>query len=164
MPIFDQGYQHWNGTLSGHAWRWLAITRRGVRIGMQGRVLRMFLLLSLFAFYHAVGENFAISAAAGNQSAVGAVAAFPYYAALATGSPAISIIIAIAFTLWTIPLITRRSSTRCAPRRPRGISGSIRSHSASESQYSALLIQASAVGKLESQISPFGNPLIGYRP
>jgi ABC-2 type transport system permease protein len=47
MPIFDQGYQHWNGTLSGHAWRWLAITRRGVRIGMQGRVLRMFLLLSL---------------------------------------------------------------------------------------------------------------------
>ena len=31
MPIFDQGYQHWNGTLSGHAWRWLAITRQGVR-------------------------------------------------------------------------------------------------------------------------------------
>ena len=21
MPIFDQGYQHWSGTLSGHAWR-----------------------------------------------------------------------------------------------------------------------------------------------
>ncbi len=31
MPIVDQGYQHWDGTLSGHAWRWLAITRRGVR-------------------------------------------------------------------------------------------------------------------------------------
>lgn len=31
MPIFDQGYQHWDGTLSGHAWRWLAITREGVR-------------------------------------------------------------------------------------------------------------------------------------
>lgn len=31
MPIFDQGYQHWNGKLSGHAWRWLAITRQGVR-------------------------------------------------------------------------------------------------------------------------------------
>lgn len=30
MPIFDQGYQHWRGRLSGHAWRWLAITRRGV--------------------------------------------------------------------------------------------------------------------------------------
>ena len=31
MPIFDQGYQHWKGTLSGHAWRWLAITRQGLR-------------------------------------------------------------------------------------------------------------------------------------
>ena len=30
MPIFDQGYQHWTGPLSGHTWRWLAITRRGV--------------------------------------------------------------------------------------------------------------------------------------
>jgi len=30
MPIFDQGYQHWNGRLSGHGWRWLAITRQGV--------------------------------------------------------------------------------------------------------------------------------------
>jgi ABC-2 type transport system permease protein len=47
MPIFDQGYQHWNGHLSGHAWRWLAITQHGVRIGMQGRWFRMLLLLSL---------------------------------------------------------------------------------------------------------------------
>jgi ABC-2 type transport system permease protein len=47
MPIFDQGYQHWNGTLSGHAWRWLAITRHGVRIGMKTRSLRFFLQLSL---------------------------------------------------------------------------------------------------------------------
>lgn len=31
MPIFDQGYQHWRGEISGHAWRWLAITRQGVR-------------------------------------------------------------------------------------------------------------------------------------
>jgi ABC-2 type transport system permease protein len=30
MPIFDQGYQHWSGRLSGHGWRWLAITRWGV--------------------------------------------------------------------------------------------------------------------------------------
>jgi ABC-2 type transport system permease protein len=48
MPIFDQGYQHWKGHLSGHAWRWLAITRHGVRIGMQGRLFRMVLLVSLF--------------------------------------------------------------------------------------------------------------------
>lgn len=31
MPIFDQGYQHWHGRLSGHAWRWLSIMRQGVR-------------------------------------------------------------------------------------------------------------------------------------
>jgi ABC-2 type transport system permease protein len=47
MPIFDQGYQHWKGHLSGHAWRWLAITRHGVRIGLQGRVFRIVLLVSL---------------------------------------------------------------------------------------------------------------------
>ena len=34
MPIFDQGYQHWSGELSGHAWRWLAITRHGVRVAL----------------------------------------------------------------------------------------------------------------------------------
>jgi amino acid transporter len=70
-----------------------------------GFVQLFFLLLSLFAFYHTVGENFAISAAAGNQGAVGAVAAFPYYAALATGSPVLAIIIAFGFCLWTIPLV-----------------------------------------------------------
>ncbi|HUE17309.1 MAG TPA: ABC transporter permease subunit [Planctomycetaceae bacterium] len=58
MPIFDQGYQHWNGPLSGHAWRWLAITRHGVRIGMKGRALRSFLLLSLMP---AVALVFALS-------------------------------------------------------------------------------------------------------
>jgi ABC-2 type transport system permease protein len=46
MPIFDQGYQHWSGQLSGHAWRWLAITRHGVRIGMQSRILRLALLFA----------------------------------------------------------------------------------------------------------------------
>jgi ABC-2 type transport system permease protein len=40
MPIFDQGYQHWKGELSGHALRWLAITRQGIRTGMKNRLLR----------------------------------------------------------------------------------------------------------------------------
>ena len=40
MPIFDQGYQHWSGQLSGHAWRWLAVTRQGIRAGLKSRVLR----------------------------------------------------------------------------------------------------------------------------
>jgi ABC-2 type transport system permease protein len=44
MPIFDQGYQHWNGALTGHTWRWLAITRHGVRGGFQNRYVRALLL------------------------------------------------------------------------------------------------------------------------
>lgn len=46
MPIFDQGYQHWSGKLSGHAWRWLAITRRGVKTALQTRWVRLALMLS----------------------------------------------------------------------------------------------------------------------
>jgi len=46
MPIFDQGYQHWSGHLSGHAWRWLAITRHGVKSGMKNRWIRIFLLVA----------------------------------------------------------------------------------------------------------------------
>ncbi len=47
MPIFDQGYQHWHGHLSGHAWRWLAISQHGIRIGMRGRFFRLMLLIAL---------------------------------------------------------------------------------------------------------------------
>ena len=46
MPIFDQGYQHWSGHLSSHAWRWLAITRRGVKTALQGRIVRFALILA----------------------------------------------------------------------------------------------------------------------
>jgi ABC-2 type transport system permease protein len=46
MPIFDQGYQHWNGTLSGHTWRWLAITKQGLRGQLKGRILRIVLMLA----------------------------------------------------------------------------------------------------------------------
>ncbi|MGA2230857.1 MAG: ABC transporter permease subunit [Tepidisphaeraceae bacterium] len=46
MPIFDQGYQHWNGALTGHAWRWLAITRHGVRAGLKNRLLRIVLFVA----------------------------------------------------------------------------------------------------------------------
>lgn len=46
MPIFDQGYQHWSGELTGHRWRWLAIARHGVRIGMKNRLLRITLLIA----------------------------------------------------------------------------------------------------------------------
>ncbi len=40
MPIFDQGYQHWSGHLTGHTWRWLAITRQGVRTGWKNKWVR----------------------------------------------------------------------------------------------------------------------------
>jgi ABC-2 type transport system permease protein len=46
MPIFDQGYQHWNGPLTGHAWRWLSIAQHGVRVQLQGRIIRLLLLLA----------------------------------------------------------------------------------------------------------------------
>jgi amino acid transporter len=68
-----------------------------------GVLQTVFLLISILAFYGAVGENFAISAVAGNQE-VG-IASFPYYAALATGSPVIAVAVAIAFLLWAIPTL-----------------------------------------------------------
>ncbi len=48
MPIFDQGYQHWKGALSSHAWRWLAITRQGLRVQLRGTIsiIRILLLLA----------------------------------------------------------------------------------------------------------------------
>jgi ABC-2 type transport system permease protein len=44
MPIIDQGYQHWSGEVAGHAWRWLAITRRGVKSALKLRTVRVTLL------------------------------------------------------------------------------------------------------------------------
>jgi ABC-2 type transport system permease protein len=46
MPIFDQGYQHWNGPLAGHTWRWLAVSRHGVRSLTQNRFVRLLLLVA----------------------------------------------------------------------------------------------------------------------
>ena len=46
MPIFDQGYQHWKGRLSGHGWRWLAVARHGVRAQLKNRIVRLLLLVA----------------------------------------------------------------------------------------------------------------------
>lgn len=46
MPIFDQGYQHWQGTLSGHGWRWLAVARHGVRAQLKSWIVRILLLVA----------------------------------------------------------------------------------------------------------------------
>jgi ABC-2 type transport system permease protein len=37
MPILDQGYQHWQGKLAGHAGRWLTVARQGVRAQLKNR-------------------------------------------------------------------------------------------------------------------------------
>jgi ABC-2 type transport system permease protein len=47
MPIFDQGYQHWQGKLSGHAWRWWAVTRHGVRVQFRSRWTKMLVTAAL---------------------------------------------------------------------------------------------------------------------
>jgi ABC-2 type transport system permease protein len=58
MPIFDQGYQHWSGSLSGHAWRWWTIGRQGVRVGMKNVFLRA---LVIFSWLPAAGLAFMLS-------------------------------------------------------------------------------------------------------
>ncbi|HLN33126.1 MAG TPA: ABC transporter permease subunit [Gemmataceae bacterium] len=44
MPIFDQGYQHWDGKLSSHAWRWFTISARGARSQFKSRWVRLAIL------------------------------------------------------------------------------------------------------------------------
>jgi ABC-2 type transport system permease protein len=46
MPVFDQGYQHWAGELTGHSWRWWTITRHGIRIGRKSLILRLVLIIA----------------------------------------------------------------------------------------------------------------------
>ncbi len=46
MALYDQGYRHWDGALSGHATRWLTITQHGVRQALRNKWLVGLLLLS----------------------------------------------------------------------------------------------------------------------
>ena len=46
MPIFDQGYQHWKGPLSGHGWRWLSIALQGTRVQLKRRYVLSLLVLA----------------------------------------------------------------------------------------------------------------------
>src|SRR5262245_58063172 len=47
MPIFDQGYQHWQGQLSSSWWRWWTITRYGVRANFKSIWTKIVLFLAL---------------------------------------------------------------------------------------------------------------------
>ena len=47
MPIFDQGYRHWDGELSGLAWRWWAITRNGVAAQWKSKAVKAVVFMAL---------------------------------------------------------------------------------------------------------------------
>ena len=47
MPVFEQGYKHWEGDLSGHLWRWWTIARQGIRVALQGWMLRILTMLAM---------------------------------------------------------------------------------------------------------------------
>lgn len=55
MPIFDQGYQHWRGPLSGHLWRWLTIATQGARVLWQNRSVRAIIYLAWVPAFALVG-------------------------------------------------------------------------------------------------------------
>jgi ABC-2 type transport system permease protein len=55
MPVFEQGYQHWNGKLSSQLWRWWAITRHGVLMQFRSKLTRGLLVMC-------VGPAFGIAA------------------------------------------------------------------------------------------------------
>jgi len=41
MPIFDQGYQHWQGPLTAFRWRWLTVARHGIRATLKSRIVKL---------------------------------------------------------------------------------------------------------------------------
>ena len=46
MALYDQGYRHWDGPLSGHATRWFTITQNGVRQALRNKWFVAVLLLA----------------------------------------------------------------------------------------------------------------------
>ena len=60
MPIFDQGYQHWQGHLSGHGRRWLTVARHGVRAQLQSRIVRLLLLVAWLPALAVGGSGLAV--------------------------------------------------------------------------------------------------------
>lgn len=47
MPIFEQGYQHWEGQRAGLAMRWWTIARHGARVERRWWLTRLFSLLGI---------------------------------------------------------------------------------------------------------------------
>jgi len=49
MPIHDQSYRHWHGTLKGHRLRWWVITRMGIRLILKRKLSLIFLTIPYIA-------------------------------------------------------------------------------------------------------------------
>jgi APA family basic amino acid/polyamine antiporter len=81
------------------------------RAGQRNRMLQSFLgggllqsislIIGWVLLLHTVGENFFISATAGNITT--GIASFPFFVALVAGSPFLVAVISLAFSLWIIP-------------------------------------------------------------
>lgn len=59
MAIREQGYRHWEGTYTGHAWRWWTITKASLRstVYTKGRLLMLIILAAvawIFPFFFGV--------------------------------------------------------------------------------------------------------------
>lgn len=50
MPIFDQSYRHYQGKFKGYAFRWWAITRKGIMHFLRRKWFLLLLLLTLIPF------------------------------------------------------------------------------------------------------------------
>lgn len=54
MGIREQGYRHWNGTYTGHAWRWWTVCKQGLRTTIYNkmRLFGLLLLIVISWIYH----------------------------------------------------------------------------------------------------------------
>lgn len=50
MPIHDQSYQHWNGDLKSHTFRWWVITKEGLKILLKRKLFIIFVLVPPFMY------------------------------------------------------------------------------------------------------------------
>jgi ABC-type transport system involved in multi-copper enzyme maturation permease subunit len=55
MPIHDQGYRHWEGTLKSHTFRWWVIAREGLRIILRRKLFLLFIMAP--AMIHFLGRG-----------------------------------------------------------------------------------------------------------
>ena len=55
MPIHDQGYRHWEGTLKSHTFRWWVIAREGLKIILRRKLFLLFIMAPAIIHFLACG-------------------------------------------------------------------------------------------------------------